>query len=173
MARLFHLSSSQAVRKWWHLLLAWCWICGWFLGQFLFLRTDPAVRSLMHGAAACPVSIVGLITGLVFPFLLSASAVLLSEPWLLPILALVRAAICAYLYPGMLPSYGFLQWLLLFSQLAVLPLYYWVSLHYLTGEKPLSCAGFFFLLALLFLIGSIDYCMITPHRVNLIDFMKG
>ena len=160
MARIFHLNVSRFWCKSCHLILALTWLAGMAAGVWLFIGNPPA--SLMHRAV--PVSIVRLLVSAFFPFLLSASAVLLFSPRIFPVLGFLRAMVYGYVELGICQAAGASRWLLFFSQSAALPLFYWALLHRIEGEKALGFWDFFLLFSLIFLIGSLDYCMISPLR---------
>ena len=64
-----------------------CWTVGLLLGLSFAFFADHSVLSLMRRWIYLPVTIVDLLTGCLFPLLLSAFAVYLNEPWVLgPIL---------------------------------------------------------------------------------------
>lgn len=87
MAQLFHRNMPAWWRKYCFLFLAFCWIAGLLSGASACLAAGDSLNSLMRGAAARPVSIVSLLGVTMFPFLLSAFAVYISEPWLLLIVS--------------------------------------------------------------------------------------
>lgn len=61
-------------------VLAAVWSSGLVLGIFFFYRVSPSVISLMRGCTLSSVSIVGVLFSTLFPFLISAFAVLYSKP---------------------------------------------------------------------------------------------
>ena len=64
-----------------------CWTVGLLLGLSFAFFADHSVLLMMRRWCYSPVSIVDLLPGCLFPFLLSALAVYLNEPWVLgPIL---------------------------------------------------------------------------------------
>ena len=152
MARIFNLNVSRFRCKCCHLILALAWTAGLAVGTWL--GNSPV--SLMHRSD--PVSIVRLLVSAFFPFLLSASAVLLFSPRVIPALGFLRAMVYGYVELGI--CRGASRWLLFFSQSAALPLFYWALDA--SGERPFRYWEFFFRSSLVFLIGSIDYCMISP-----------
>ena len=177
MARLFHLDFVSFWHRWCYRILAIVWAAGLLLGLGLFLRAGDPAASLMRSASLAPVSIVRLLFAVSFPFLVTASAVYLSGPWLLLPLCFLRAAVFSFVSLGICRVCGsgvrFLPWLLLFSQFLSAPLYYWYLRHYISGERPFHLWVAFTVLCLILLLGSIDSCVISPFLVNLIDFMKG
>ena len=156
MARIFHLNVSRFWCKSCHMILALAWLAGMAAGAWLFIGNPPV--SLMHRTV--PVSIVRLLVSAFFPFLLSASAVLLFSPRVIPVLGFLRAMVYGYVELGI--CRGASRWLLFFSQSAALPLFYWALLHHIGGERSIGFWDLFFLLSLIVLIGSMDYCMISP-----------
>ena len=65
----------------------------------------------MRGAAARPVSIVSLLGVTMFPFLLSAFAVYISEPWLLLIVSFGDAFVLSFVSLGVMQCSGIEMWL--------------------------------------------------------------
>ena len=177
MARFFHLDFSAIRRSGRPVLLAALWSGGLFVGYVLYIHAGVFIHSMMHSVLGEPVSIVSLLVTAVFPFFAAASAVFLSGPLWLPILAFVRAVCFSYCSLGICMAFGasgwLLRWLLLFSRFAAAPLFYWYLRHYISGERPFSPLVLFFLLCLILLMGCLDYCMISPFLVNLIDYTKG
>ena len=102
MAQLFHRNMPAWWRKYCFLFLAFCWIAGLLSGASACLAAGDSLNSLMRGAAARPVSIVSLLGVTMFPFLLSAFAVYISEPWLLLIVSFGDAFVLSFVPLGVM-----------------------------------------------------------------------
>ncbi len=172
MARLLHQDSSPSVRRIHGCILAVFWTSGLLSGIWAFFDSGGFLSSLMLGSVIGSVSIVSLLCVTVLPFLLSACAVFLSCRGLLFPLAFFRAFLVSYVGMGIYACFGSAGWLfrlfLCFSELLSTPLLYWFWLRCCDpsqGRIVPQCAltGAFCLL-----IGSIDYCLISPQLRNLI-----
>ena len=106
MAQLFRRSMPAWWRKYCFLFLAFCWIAGLLSGASACLAAGDSLNSLMRGAAARPVSIVSLLGVTMFPFLLSAFAVYISEPWLLLIVSFGDAFVLSFVSLGVVQCSG-------------------------------------------------------------------
>lgn len=111
MAQLFHRNMPAWWRKYCFLFLAFCWIAGLLSGTSACLAAGDSLNSLMRGAAARPVSIVSLLGVTMFPFLLSAFAVYISEPWLLLIVSFGDAFVLSFVSLGVMRCGGSAGWL--------------------------------------------------------------
>lgn len=120
--------------------LAFSWTLGFFCGILLFCNTDGSVLSLMRRSIYTPVSIVSLLFTCIFPFLLSALAVFLSFPWLLPVIGFVKAFLLSFVLAGLAFAWGNSAWLLqlyvLSCDLAFLPFLYMFCFRHVSGETP-------------------------------------
>ena len=171
MARLFHLSFPEWWRKYRSVLLALCYLAGLFFGVFVFRSADERLELLMRGAFSGTVSIVGLLCVTILPFLFSAFAVFLSRPVLLFLVSFVQAFAFSFVSLGILRcsgSAGWLtRWLLCFSGSVFAPVLYLYWQRHLTRPfSGLEAAG---MLSVCLLIGSIDYCLISPFLARLIN----
>ena len=155
-------------------LLACVWCCGLALGIYVFWNAGDSSASLMRMAANSPVSIVSLLSVLIFPFLASAAAVLLYKPWLLLAAAFVKAYALAFLSLAVICAFSSAGWLvrllLMFSQFLSVPLLCWFWIHYISGRIRPAPAVLFLMAALIMLIGSVDYCIVSPFLAGLIEF---
>lgn len=172
MARFLHHDFSCARRKHCGWFLASLWILGLSSGIWAYASAGDSVTSLMRGTVSGAVSIVSLLCVTGLPFLLSAFAVFISCPWLIFPLAFLKGVLFSFTAMGIIVTFGSAGWLirqlLCFADVAAMPLLYWFwLLCFRTGEW---FGGMQLMLtaALLFLLGSIDYCLISPYLANLI-----
>ena len=172
MAQSFHRNLPAWWRKCCFLLLAFCWIAGLVSGASVCLAAGDSLDSLMRGAAARPVSIVSLLGVTVFPFLFSAFAVYISEPWLLLPVSFGEAFALSFVSLGMMQwsgSAGWLvRWLLVFSASLASPLVYLYWLRHLTGRRRFDGLEAVCVLCLCALIGSVDFRLVSPLLARLI-----
>ena len=96
MAQHFHRNKPAWWRKYSFLFLAFCWIAGLLSGASVYLAAGDSLNSLMRSAVMRPVSIVSLLCVTMFPFLISAFAVYISEPWLLLIVSFGDAFVLSF-----------------------------------------------------------------------------
>ena len=156
------------------LLLAFSMTIGLISGVFLALNDIPFSVSVMRTAVLIRVSIVGILSVQFLPFLLSAFAVYtFGRFWIIPICSL-KAFSFGYTAAMVSQAFGdagwLARWLLLNSSCMSLPLLIWFGIRHLDGKHQSSLFWDFGLCAALVLwIGSLDYRVISPFLVNLID----
>lgn len=128
---------------------------------------------MMLGSVSGAVSIVSLLSVTVLPFLLSASAVFSSCRWLLLPIAFFRAFLLSYVGMGIYGCFGSAGWLfrllLCFSELFSTPLLYWFWLRCCDPDRGRIAPQGALTGALCLLIGSVDYCLISPQLRSLIN----
>lgn len=150
-------------------LLALCWICGLTLGLLTSIGAGTSLSHLMRGTLFGTVSIVSLLYMMIFPFLISAAAVLII-PSALYLLCFGKAFLFAFVTVGISRALGSGGWLplrlVLFSDCMVLPLLYFLWLRLLGGKR--SGLELVLLLALAALVVSVDYRIISPYLASLI-----
>lgn len=172
MARFFHHGLPLWWRKGSACFLALSWFLGLLSGAAIFFSAGIAYFSWMRGVLHGSVSIVGLLCVTVLPFLLSAFAVFISEPWLLLPISFGKALLFSFISLCVLESFGsagwLVRWLLMFSDLLFVPVLYWFWHRHISGEHCFSGSVSLLLLSLCILIGSIDFCYVSPYLANLI-----
>lgn len=145
MARFLHHSDSCTLRKWSARLLAFSWILGLGCGGLVFRFAGESIVSLMPIAVSGPVSIVGLLTCTLLPFLFTAFAVYVSLPWLLIVVSFCKSFLYAYVSCAVLTAFGSAGWLvralLLFSDTCGAVLLYSCWLWYLDRGRRSSVFG--------------------------------
>ena len=168
---------SSFWRKNCNFFLACSWTSGLLAGQFLLLRADASVYSLLRSAVSQPTSIAGLFVTAVTPFIFYSIAVSFSRPWLLVLLCFTRSLMFSYIVLGIAVSFWasswLIRWIFLFSQCALVSLEYWYWRHYVSGEHGSDVVVFIFLISIVFLIVSLDYGVVLPFGAHFLDYMKG
>lgn len=170
----FSLHRLDLFRRIYRPLISFFMFLGLLCGIFLAVNSDPFISSMMRTAPFGSVSIVGLFTVLFLPFLLAAFAVFISSTWLLFPLCFVRLLSFAYSAKIAILAFGdagwLVRWLLMFSSAMLLPLFVWFCMRHGDGEKRENLWMDFAICAVLILvIGSLDYHIISPFLVGLID----
>lgn len=164
--------SAFLLRKLPVFLLAFCWIGSILLG--IYLGSDASVfNALMYRAFCSPVSIVGLVSVLLLPFLFSAFAVYIARPSLLLAVCVWKGFSFSFLSVGLLRIFSSGGWLLrqllMFSSLCQLSVLYWFWIHHISGERKFSLGKAVAVVALFVLIGCADYCCISPFLASIIN----
>lgn len=172
MAQLFHRNKPVWWRKYCFLFLAFCWTAGLLSGASVYLAAGDSLNSLMRGAISRPVSIVSLLCVTMFPFLLSAFAVYISEPWLLLPVSFGDAFVLSFVSLGVTQCGGsagwLVRWLLVFSASLASLLKYLYWLRHLSGQRRFSSLEAAYVLCLCALIGSVDFRLVSPLLARLI-----
>ena len=170
---LFHACSKHLRCSIVSYVLAVCWVLGLFLGVAYAYRADRSYFLLMRMAASGCVSIVGLFFVLFFPLLLSAFAVYFHHhQWLFPI-CFMKSFLFASCSCAISVAFGSAAWLvrflLQFSDFCAVPFLYWFCLRNVKGYNDHSGTDFLICFVAIGLFGVIDFCMISPYLVGLID----
>lgn len=166
----FNLSAWRCKKQ--IFLLACAYLIGLISGVLFSMSASGALYSTMRTAVSGRVSVFGLLSAILLPLLFSALAVYISKAWLLIPIAFCKAFLFAFLGIGIMASYGSAGWLirilLMFSDILTMPLLWWYWLKALSGAHTrvwhAAAAA-----APALLIGSIDYCVISPFLANLIS----
>ena len=163
LARFLHHDFQRTARRMDRGALAFFWMLGLLAGGWLFSSPDNSVSSLMSLALFRQASIVGLVGVLLLPFLITAFAVLLRWQWLLRTAVFCKALSFSCVALGILYFFGEGGWLafplLMFSSVCSLPVLWMYWLRPGDGEWGYG--------ALLILIGSLDYFIISPFAAAL------
>lgn len=171
--RLIKTDAVSIWRKTSPWLLALSWFLGMLLGVPAALAASEFLVPMMHESVQCSVSITGLLASTLLPFLLSAYAVSLSEPWLLLIISALKAFGFSYCACGVSLAFGQSSWLVrflfLFSDHCLIPVLYLYWLRHIHGQTKTSVWELPACIGAALLVGSIDYCLIAPFLVSLIE----
>lgn len=174
MARFFHHDLPEWWRKMSTVFLAFSWLAGLVSGIFAFSAAGDTFLPLMRSCLYGSVSIISLLCVTILPFLFSTLAVYVSEPWLLLAVSFGKAFLFSLIAVGISVSFGSAGWLmrllLMFSDFCVLPLLYWFWLRHISGQRVFNGFEIAAVLSLFVLIGSVDYCVISPFLASLISF---
>lgn len=173
MARFFRYGKPHIPSQMCRIFLAFFWIAGLLLGICLYFAAGSFYSSVMPGALQGTVSIVSLLCISILPFLFSAFAVFASKPFLLLLICFWKAFQFSFVSLGVLCSFSgsgwLIRWFLMFSDMISLPLLYWFWVRHICAKRFLSGTEAFVIVSLFILIGSIDYCYISPFFTNLIN----
>lgn len=176
--RTAHFSSTAAPsrRRMARFLLALAWVFGLLSGILLFHFAGTPLLPLMRRAAVAPVSITGLLTVSLIPFLITALAVSLFRSAIFP-LCFLKAFLFAFCAAGIASSNGPHGWLYgrmtMASQWMLLPVLYLLWLRLLPGSPKISrweAAGFVFAALLIVFF---HHCIVSPVWAALINYEKG
>jgi hypothetical protein len=152
--------------------LAFSWILGMLLGFFSAHAASSFLTSLMRQSVSYSASILGLLAASIVPFLISALAVSLYEPWLLLIISTLKAFGFSFCACGVSLAFGQSSWLVrflfLFSDYFTIPLMYLYWLRHIQGNvKPCFWelpSG----IGIALTVGWFDYCFVAPFLVSLV-----
>lgn len=173
MDRFLNLKLPNFGRKVSLTILAVVWLLGLLLGTVISICAGDSLVSLMRMAVSGRVSISGLLSAMVLPFLLSALAVYIQKPVLLVLIAFGKAFLVSYLGLGAMAAYGsagwLVRWLLMFSDCCSLPLLWLYWLRLLSGKRRFASIETAALMIAVVLIGSLDYCVVSPFLAVLIS----
>ena len=151
--------------------LAVVWCAGLILGVKFASAPSAASVSLMGQAPLCPASIVGLMGAALLPFLLTAFAVFLKQPWMILLIAFCKAV--SFGYSGILTimAFGSSGWLvrllLMFTDICTVPVLCWLWLRHIPGNLQITSADLALGAAAVIGFGSLDYCLISPYLAML------
>ena len=175
MDMLFHQSiqNSSCFRPFSRILFGFVFLGGLLLGALLAPYAAEDYYLLMRRAAGSPVSIVGLFASILLPFLIAAYAVFISKPVLLYAVCFCKAVLFSFCCRGIQLSFGSAGWLVLilmqFSDLCMLPVLCWFSFRHLGNGTHQLKRDFAIVCLIGFAVGILDYCMVSPFLVMLID----
>jgi len=159
-------------RKFSPYLLALSWFLGMLLGIPAAVATSEFLVPMMRQSMQCSVSIPGLLAATVVPFLLSALAVSLSEPWLLLIISTFKAFSFSFCACGVSLAFGQSSWLVrflfLFSDHLLIPLMYLYWMRHIQDQAVHRAWELYGCIGAALLIGGIDYFLVAPFLALLV-----
>lgn len=172
MLQQFSYDSPRQRRKVFRCYLAFSFFLGLVCGSLAYLSAGKSLIPLMRSTLHVPVSIVGPLCVSVFPILLSAYAVFLSNFVLLLPLCFAKAFLFSFVSLGISQAFASAGWLmrslLLFGSWTSLPILYWYWLRSLTPGYRFHFWETLFVCSLTCLLGSIHFGIISPFLVRLI-----
>lgn len=171
-----YISKGSEFPLWWRrgcrALLALAFCIGLILGIFSAGIAGETFFSMMRGAAYSTVSIPGLLSMILLPFLFTAFAVYFSHPWLLLLIGFGKAFSFGLCSCGVMWAFGSAGWLirmlLIFSDGMILPVLMWLWLRHISGRKPSFSRDLAVCAAFALFIGGFDYCVVSPFLVTLL-----
>lgn len=164
------LQILQDCRKKW-LTLALCCVVASITGVLASAASGNYFFHLMRVAAGCHVSIVGTVASVWIPFLVSLFLIVQSKPLLVYVICFLHVASYSFAGFAINISFGSAGWLvhgmMQFSDLILIPVLLLFSVCVLQNRasKRLLCLC----IAISVMVGLIDYLMISPFLVNLIE----
>lgn len=172
-----HVRFRHSMPAWWcgvcTPLLALFWGAGLLLGVGLACQAGDSIFSLMRIAASRRVSIVGLFSSILLPFLLSAAAVYLHGASLLLPVSFLKAFSFGFCAVTVMKAFGSAGWLvcrlLLFSDCCLMPVLFWFWLRHIRGGRRSVKMDMRLCAILIAAVGSIDYFLISPFLMSIID----
>lgn len=166
MARFFHSICTYAIGKYDKFILALSWATGFWAGCLIFRYVGSNLATQMPLAVNCQLSIFGLLTSVLLPFLFSAFAVYIRVPKLLCVVSFLKAFLFAYVSSAVNTAFGGAGWLVrglfLFTDICgtVLLYHYWH--RHITGVRTFSRGTFFIYQTVLFLVVWLDARFVSP-----------
>lgn len=155
------------------LFLAFFWTAGWGFGSWFGSTAEEFVVALMRRACEGNVSIVSLLFVTLLPFLISTFVVLHNAVYLLLPLAFCKAFLISNICCAVAACFGSAGWLvgilLLFSEFCAAPVLYGFWRRHISGRQSLSVEEILGFCVWIFLIGSINFRIISPFLASLID----
>lgn len=166
MARFLHQFDTFTIRKNHTFYLALSWAFGLGFGALTFRYGKDHLISLMPSVLSSRLSIVGLASAAILPFLFSVFAVYASIPWLMTIFCFAKAFLYTYISCGIYALFGSARWLLQGLLLCVdtmsIPVLYLYWLRHITGCRPFRFSAAAGYLAVLIGIVILGYYWISP-----------
>ena len=170
MVRFFRTAFLSSFRSKFALHLASAWLTGLLFGAFFACSSDPSLFLVMRSAHKSAVSIVGLLSSMLLPLLLTALAVYISMIYFLIPIAFSKA--CLYAYISVVAfscrsTGGWLYWLLLlFGDVCSAPIYLklWMQIPTTQRKGPLFLSS----VAGVLIIGFLDFQYISPFLATIL-----
>ena len=166
MAHIFHDDFVRRKDSISGILLCLFWTAGLVSGVLLFSGYSHLFLPLMRGIFQKSVSIVCLYWVLFLPFLLSAFAVFIDRQLLIYPICFLKALTFILISGSVQAAFGSAGWLawrlLMFCDIFSIPFLFLYWIRYISGIRRFSIVEFFSVTSILFLLGSIDYCCISP-----------
>ena len=172
MARFLHSVCSFCTRKRDKLVLAFFWVLGLLVGDFVFRYGRSTLLSLMSLAVTSRPSFLGLLVSSFIPFLFSAYAVYIGFPWLLHGICFFKAAALGYLAKGIFTAFGsvgwLIRWLFLFTDIISSAVLYCYCCRHISGVRKMTFRNVSAYGILLAVISIFDHRVISALLVRVI-----
>lgn len=171
-----HVSAHTGLAAFWHrecrLLFALSLFVGLILGVISASSASDSVILLMRLAISRPVSIVGLLSIYLLPFVSSILAVFLSKSWMLLPICFLKALIFGFCARVITVLAGDPDWLLhilfLFSDTCSFVMLCWFWIRHISGRKVTVIQDAAICIVVFIILGTLDYCYISPFLAMLI-----
>ena len=158
-------SADRSIQRASHVLTS-IWLGGLFMGGFAAFTAVDALQVLFPPTLSAGIFPIFALMSVFLPFLLSALAVYFSVPWLLAVICGVKAFCFGFCGFGLCVVYGSCSWLLhlifMFTDFCSLPFLYFYWLRFLRRDSRPSWATNVCFGSVLFMICTIDRCIISP-----------
>ena len=151
--------------------LAICWCAGLVLGSITAVSMSDMLVVMLHNCVFIRPLLMRIICVSLLPFLLSAFALYIDEPWILLLIAAIKSFGFGFCAAGVSLAFEHSSWLVrsffLFSDVISLPLLYFYLLRSISGKEKLSIHLHAVLFCVFLGIGIVDYCFVSPFWVAL------
>lgn len=165
MAWILHNTGFFFRQKISNAFLTFFFLSGLLLGAVLFYLSGSSLFSLMRSGFLSSVSIVSFLSCSFLPFLLSALAVFFSHPWLIILIAFVKAFLFSFVSLLTIftfqPSGYFIRFILQIGDFISLPVLYFFWQYYLFGRNQIRWFEIVFFLSIGLLIGCFEFHVIS------------
>lgn len=154
------------------LVLAFFSVSGILLGVSISYSSDLILFSMMHRMLTSPVTIVGLVSVNLLPFLITAIAICLSKPYLIFLLAFFKCFLYAFVRCGISIYFFQAGWLigaLLLSDSIVIALLHWYWIRHLHAFRKNAIKDMAFCLLVALATCLIDNLWVSPFLITLIS----
>jgi len=170
LVRVDYSAAPFVCRKCRGFLLASCWLLGLVCGWLLFHYAGTICEALMRRIVISPVSISGLLSSFLIPFLITVYSVCFSMPWIIFPVCFLKGVSFSFVSSGIWKAFSSAGWLvqsvLLFRSSCFAVGAFLVWIRFFSGR---STSGAFFVWLLLAAAGCIlDYSVISPFLASLI-----
>lgn len=150
------------------------WTMGLMSGVFLLSCVRDSAPALMRPAVYGQVSIVGLLGGILLPFLISWIATSLSMLWLLYAVCFFRAALFGFCALGISLGFGSAGWLVgllvLLPDALTMPALFWFCLRRLNGGGRAWVRDAGICCICIAVAGAVEICLAAPFLAELLSF---
>ena len=169
MHNLPSMSGKPLYWKVYSVAVLWC--LGFLLGFCLCAKSNPIIFSLMRQAAARPMSIVGLLSIICIPYLLTALAVQYNKILTVVLLAFLKAFLFGFSFCCIRFSFEYLHWIiqpmLMFTD--IVSTFFLLSIWVNTILGRANLRSVFSGAVVSFFFGILDILLVSPFLGSLIN----
>jgi len=153
-------------------VLAVFWLGGLFFGTVISLTLEQRLQSYFHAALNSHSLFLGLLFAQLLPVVISFIVAFTSKPLFLTCIAFLKSCFFSCISLSLLNSFGSSGWmiccLLMFSDLLVMPILWWIWLNILTENHSFVFHKIFAAIVMVFVICFCDYTFVAPFLAYLI-----